>query len=125
MYRFDKWIIWEKRANWVVYGAGTELLGPLFIWLAGFLDPPEEILRGLPLYKIENNDVLIHSPICFLSNKISLGANICLHDCISKCTVCWCSYFSLFKEKNWWKKLWLRNNVSTVISQLIDSSTVI
>jgi uncharacterized integral membrane protein (TIGR00697 family) len=33
--------------------------------------------------------------------------------------------FHYLKEKTGEKKLWLRNNVSTIISQLIDSSAVI
>ena len=117
----------KKRANWVVWmGLGLNFWVLFFIWLAGILDPPEEINMGLPLYKIENNGVLIHSQYAFYHiRKLSMGATLASMIAYLTAQFIDVHIFHYLKEKTGEKKLWLRNNVSTIISQLIDSSAVI
>ena len=48
-----------------------------FIWLAGILDPPDQILTNSPLYEIKNNEVVIHSEYAFYHiRKLSMGATL-------------------------------------------------
>ena len=117
----------RKRANWVVWmGLGLNFWVLFFIWLAGILDPPNEIIKGLPLYKIENDDVLIHSQYAFYHiRNLSMGATLASMIAYLTAQFVDVHIFHYLKEKTGEKKLWLRNNVSTIISQLIDSSAVI
>ena len=117
----------RKRANLVVWmGLGLNFWVLFFIWLAGVLDPPNEIIKGMPLYKIENDNVLIHSQYAFYHiRKLSMGATLASMIAYLTAQFVDVHIFHYLKEKTGEKKLWLRNNVSTVISQLIDSSAVI
>lgn len=117
----------RKRANWVVWmGLGLNFWVLFFIWLAGALDPPNEIINELPLYKIENDNVLIHSQYAFYHiRKLSMGATLASMIAYLTAQFIDVHIFHYLKEKTGEKKLWLRNNVSTIISQLIDSSAVI
>ena len=117
----------RKRANWVVWmGLGLNFWVLFFIWLAGALDPPNEIIKGLPLYKVENDNVLIHSQYAFYYiRKLSMGATLASMIAYLTAQFVDVHIFHYLKEKTGEKKLWLRNNVSTIISQLIDSSAVI
>ena len=117
----------RKRANWVVWmGLGLNFWVLFFIWLAGVLDPPNEIIKGMPLYKIENDNVLIHSQYAFYHiRKLSMGATLASMIAYLTAQFVDVHIFHYLKEKTGEKKLWLRNNVSTIISQLIDSSAVI
>ena len=117
----------RKRANWVVWmGLGLNFWVLFFIWLAGALDPPNEIINGTPLYKIENDNVLIHSQYAFYHiRKLSMGATLASMIAYLTAQFVDVHIFHYLKGKTGEKKLWLRNNVSTIISQLIDSCAVI
>ena len=97
-----------------------------FIWLAGILDPPEQILTNAPFYKIKNNEVVIHSEYAFYQiRKLSLGATLASMIAYLTAQFIDVNIFHYLKKKTGNKKMWLRNNVSTLISQLIDSTAVI
>jgi hypothetical protein len=117
----------RKRANWVVWmGLGLNFWVLFFIWLAGALDPPNEIIIGTPLYKIENDNVLIHSQYAFYHiRKLSMGATLASMIAYLSAQFIDVNIFHYLKSKTEGKKLWLRNNVSTLISQLVDSTAVI
>jgi uncharacterized integral membrane protein (TIGR00697 family) len=97
-----------------------------FIWLAGILDPPEQILTNSPLYEINNNEVFIHSEYAFYHiRKLSMGATLASMIAYLSAQFIDVNIFHYLKNKTADKKLWLRNNVSTLISQLVDSTAVI
>jgi len=117
----------KKRANWVVWmGLALNVWVMFFIWLAGILDPPEQILTNSPLYEINNNEVFIHSEYAFYHiRKLSMGATLASMIAYLSAQFIDVNIFHYLKNKTGDKKLWLRNNVSTLISQLVDSTAVI
>ena len=117
----------KKRANWVVWmGLALNIWVLFFIWFAGILDPPEEILTNSPLYEIKNNKVFIHSEYAFYHiRKLSMGATLASMIAYLSAQFIDVNIFHYLKNKTADKKLWLRNNVSTLISQLVDSTAVI
>ena len=117
----------KKRANWVVWmGLALNIWVLFFIWFAGILDPPEEILTNSPLYEIKNNKVFIHSEYAFYHiRKLSMGATLGSMIAYLSAQFIDVNIFHYLKNKTADKKLWLRNNVSTLISQLVDSTAVI
>jgi uncharacterized integral membrane protein (TIGR00697 family) len=117
----------KKRANWVVWmGLALNIWVLFFIWLAGVLDSPEEILTNSPLYEIKNNKVFIHSEYAFYHiRKLSMGATLASMIAYLSAQFIDVNIFHYLKNKTADKKLWLRNNVSTLISQLVDSTAVI
>ncbi len=117
----------KKRANWVVWmGLALNIWVLFFIWFAGVLDPPEEILTNSPLYEIKNNKVFIHSEYAFYHiRKLSMGATLASMIAYLSAQFIDVNIFHYLKNKTADKKLWLRNNVSTLISQLVDSTAVI
>ena len=117
----------KKRANWVVWmGLALNIWVLFFIWFAGILDPPEEILTNSPLYEIKNNKVFIHSEYAFYHiRKLSIGATLASMIAYLSAQFIDVNIFHYLKNKTADKKLWLRNNVSTLISQLVDSTAVI
>ena len=117
----------KQRANWVVWmGLVLNLWVLFFIWIAGALDPPDEILNNSPLYKINNNEVYIHPDYAFYHiRKLSMGATLGSMIAYISAQFIDVQIFHYLKEKTGDKKLWLRNNVSTLISQLVDSIAVI
>ena len=118
----------KKRANWVVWmGLVLNIWVMFFIWLAGILDPPEQILTNSPLYEIKNNEVVIHSEYAFYQiRKLSMGATLASMIAYLSAQFIDVNIFHYLKSKTGnKKKMWLRNNVSTLISQLVDSTAVI
>ncbi len=117
----------KKRANWVVWiGLGLNLWILFFVWIGGVLDPPKEFIDGLPKIIVENDKVTVPSQYAFYQiRKLTMGATVAsmiAYLCAQFIDV---QIFHFLKEKTKGKKLWLRNNVSTIISQLIDSISVI
>ena len=117
----------QKRANWVVWmGLGLNFWVLFFVWLAGVLDPPELLTNGLPEIIVNNNEAIVPSDYAFYQiRKLTIGATLAsmiAYLCAQFVDV---RIFHFLKEKTGDKKLWLRNNVSTIISQLIDSLAVI
>tara|TARA_B100000575_G_scaffold174081_1_gene139515 strand:+ start:381 stop:1130 length:750 start_codon:yes stop_codon:yes gene_type:complete len=117
----------KKRANWVVWmGLGLNFWVLFFVWIAGVLDPPTELINGLPKIRIENNKAIVPSEYAFYQiRKLTMGATIASMIAYLSAQFIDVKIFHLLKEKTKGKKLWLRNNVSTIISQLIDSIAVI
>jgi len=117
----------KRRANWVVWiGLGLNLWILFFVWVGGILDPPQELINDLPKITITDGKAIIPSDYAFYQiRKLTIGATLAsmiAYLCAQFIDV---QIFHLLKEKTKGKKLWLRNNVSTIVSQLIDSIAVI
>ena len=117
----------KTKAKWVVWtGFGINLWVLLFVWLAGVLDMPHEIINNQPLYSIENNQVFIHSQYAFYYiRNLTMGATLASMVAYLSAQFIDVKIFHYLKEKTKGRRLWLRNNASTIISQLIDSIAVI
>ena len=117
----------KTKANWVVWmGLGINLWVLFFVWLAGALDAPDEIINNQPLYSIENNQVFIHSQYAFyFIRNLTMGATLASMVAYLSAQFIDVQIFHYLKEKTQGRKLWLRNNASTIVSQLIDSIAVI
>ena len=117
----------KTKANWVVLiGFGINLWVLFFVWLAGVLDMPHEIINNQPLYSIENNQVFIHSQYAFYYiRNLTMGATLASMVAYLSAQFIDVKIFHYLKEKTKGRRLWLRNNASTIISQLIDSIAVI
>ena len=58
-------------------GLGINLWVLFFVWLAGALDAPDEIINNQPLYSIEDNQVFIHSQYAFyFIRNLTMGATL-------------------------------------------------
>ena len=117
----------KRRANWVVWiGLGLNLWILFFVWVGGILDPPQELINDLPKITITDGKAIIPSDYAFYQiRKLTIGATLAsmiAYLCAQFIDV---QIFHLLKKKTKGKKLWLRNNVSTIVSQLIDSFAVI
>ena len=117
----------KKRANWVVWiGLGLNLWILFFVWVGGILDPPKELINDLPKITITDGKAIIPSDYAFYQiRKLTIGATLAsmiAYLCAQFIDV---QIFHLLRKKTKGKKLWLRNNVSTIVSQLIDSFAVI
>tara|TARA_X000000950_G_scaffold116850_2_gene146580 strand:+ start:15678 stop:16427 length:750 start_codon:yes stop_codon:yes gene_type:complete len=117
----------KTKANWVVWmGLGINLWVLFFVWLAGALDAPDEIINNQPLYSIENNQVFIHSQYAFyFIRNLTMGATLASMVAYLSAQFIDVQIFHYLKEKTQGRRLWLRNNASTIVSQLIDSIAVI
>ena len=117
----------QKRANWVVWmGLGLNFWVLFFVWLAGVLDPPELLINGLPEITVNKNEAIVPSDYAFYQiRKLTIGATIASMIAYLSAQFVDVRIFHFLKKKTGDKKLWLRNNVSTIISQLIDSIAVI
>ena len=117
----------QKRANWVVWmGLGLNFWVLFIVWLAGILDPPEQLINGLPAVEIIDGKAIIPNDYAFYNiRKLTIGATLASMIAYLSAQFIDVKIFHFLKNKTAGKKLWLRNNVSTLISQLIDSVAVI
>ena len=77
-------------------------------------------------HEIKNNKVFIHSEYAFYHiRKLSMGATLASMIAYLSAQFIDVNIFHYLKSKTGDKKLWMRNNVSTLISQLVDSTAVI
>jgi queuosine precursor transporter len=115
----------RKRANFVVWIGLLLNIWVLFIlWLGGVLNPPE--FAKLPLQDVVQAQNEIPREYAFYYIRhLTFGATIAsmiAYLCAQFVDV---HIFHYLKERTKGKKLWLRNNGSTLVSQLVDTSAVI
>jgi uncharacterized integral membrane protein (TIGR00697 family) len=114
----------RKRANFVVWIGLMLNLWVLFIlWLGGALNPPEFINYGLSSAN-EFQEIPREYAFYYIRN-LTFGATLAsmlAYLCAQFVDV---YIFHYLKELTKGKKLWLRNNVSTLTSQLVDTTAVI
>lgn len=118
----------RKRANQVVWVGLILNVWVLFIlWLGGSLDAPENLQQdGTLALQIRNNEIITpHGYVFYQVRNSTFAATIASMIAYMLAQFIDVKIFHYFKEKTNGKKLWLRNNASTLSSQLIDSIAVI
>lgn len=118
----------RKRANMVVWVGLILNIWLLFIlWIGGELDAPQNLLADgtLPL-AVENGQAEAPYGYAFYEiRKLTFGATMASMVAYLAAQFVDVHVFHFLKEKTKGKKLWLRNNVSTLTSQLVDTIAVI
>ena len=117
----------RKRANQVVWmGLILNVWVIFFVWISGVLDPPEVLIDGLPKVFSNGDQIFIPQEYAFYQiRKLTMGATVASMVAYLSAQFVDVHIFHFLKTKTNGKKLWLRNNVSTLFSQLIDSFAVI
>ena len=111
----------RRRANWVVMvGVLLNLWVVFILWLGASL-PPEPVLdqaTGLP-------PVGTHGRVFFEVKMLAFGAIAASMVAYLAAQLCDVYLFHFWKRLTKGRHLWLRNNGSTMVSQLVDTSAVI
>lgn len=119
----------RKRANMVVWiGLILNLWILIVLWFGGWLDAPTELLDDGTLPLTTNGDGTVLAPhgySFYEIRKLTFGATFASMIAYITAQFVDVHVFHYLKKKTSGKKLWLRNNVSTLTSQLIDSIAVI
>lgn len=115
----------RKRANFVVWvGLMLNVWVLLILWLGGILNPPEFAQQSLSEALVDSGEIPKEYAFYYIRH-LTFGATIAsmiAYLCAQFVDV---HIFHYLKELTKGKKLWLRNNGSTLISQLVDSTAVI
>ena len=115
----------KKKANLVVWvGLILNIWVIFIVWLAGILDAPAELENGSFLSLKEGGHYFDGYEFYHIRN-LTLGATLASMVAYLGAQFIDVHVFHFLKEKTKGKMLWLRNNVSTLISQLIDTVAVI
>lgn len=110
----------RRRASWVVWvGLALNLWVMFILWLGGILPGFENIVDG----KHINSDG--STPVFFQMRSLAFAAVWASMMAYMAAQFCDVYLFHFWKKLTKGKWLWLRNNGSTVISQLVDSVAVI
>ena len=122
----------RKRANWVVtVGLFLNVWVILILWIGGIMPqvPEMDPSTGLPPIEnlsVDNGQVVDRDAFTFYQiRKLTFGAvvaSMCAYLAAQFCDV---YLFHFWKKMTRGKHLWLRNNGSTLISQLVDTVAVI
>ena len=124
----------KRRANFLVWvGLGLNVFVIIVLYLAQWLDPVEEIRQpswqilqlaepvSLPNGRVVDGEVSFFS-IIYACSSGSILASMIAYLMAQLCDV---HIFHFLKKLTQGKALWLRNNVSTLFSQWVDSFTVV
>ena len=115
----------RKRANFVVWiGLFLNIWVLFILWLGGALNPPEFVGQGIENV-VQNSASIPREYAFYYIRNLTFGAIIAsmiAYLCAQFVDV---YIFHYLKELTKGKKLWLRNNVSTLTSQLVDTTAVI
>jgi queuosine precursor transporter len=113
----------RKRANFVVWiGFVLNLWVLLILWIGGELDPPADWSGNL--MEVRDGEVPKEYAFYYIRH-LAFGATAASMIAYLTAQFIDVHIFHWLKEKTQGKKLWLRNNVSTLSSQLVDSVAVI
>ncbi len=119
----------RKRANMVVLvGLILNLWVILILWLGGYLDAPDTLdERGLPaIVSAANGEPQVPNDYAFYYiRKLTFGTVIASMLAYLAAQFADVHIFHYLKRRTRGRHLWLRNNLSTLSSQLIDSVAVI
>ena len=117
----------KKRANFVVWlGLLLNLWVIFIVWLGGALDAPMSLSNGeLPMNVTDGEVIVPHGYEFYHIRKLTLGATAASMIAYLAAQFIDVQIFHFLKKKTNGKMLWLRNNVSTLVSQLVDTSAVI
>lgn len=118
----------RRRANAVVWVGLILNLWILFIlWLGGWLEAPAELTANgdLPITVSNGEAEVPYGYVFYEIRKMTFGATVASMIAYLTAQFVDVQVFHFLKNKTKGKMLWLRNNVSTMTSQLIDSIAVI
>ena len=117
----------RKRANMVVWVGLILNLWVLFIlWLGGALEAPDSLTNGTLNVTVANGEANVPYGYAFYEiRKLTFGATMASMIAYITAQFVDVQVFHFLKKKTKGKMLWLRNNVSTLTSQMIDSVAVI
>lgn len=117
----------KKRANFVVWlGLLLNLWVIFIVWLGGALDAPISLSNGELSLNVTDGEVIVpHGYEFYHIRKLTLGATAASMIAYLAAQFIDVQIFHFLKKKTNGKMLWLRNNVSTLVSQLVDTSVVI
>lgn len=118
----------KKRANRVVWvGLILNIWILIVLWFSGWLDAPENLQSDgtLPLELKDGVIVEPHGYAFYSIRSLAFGATIASMIAYITAQFIDVHIFHFLKKKTNGKKLWLRNNGSTLVSQLVDSIAVI
>ncbi len=111
----------QRRANFVVWvGLMLNLWVVLFMWLGGALPPTPRIDMATGLPPIEAYDFAFYR-----IRMLTMGAVVASMLAYMAAQFCDVYLFHFWKRLTKGRHLWLRNNGSTLASQLVDTFTVI
>lgn len=118
----------RKRANRVVWvGLILNIWVLIIIWLGGWINAPEELneIGTLPLTVIDGKVEVPYGYSFYAIRSLTFGATFASMIAYLTAQFCDVHIFHYLKRLTNGKKLWLRNNGSTLVSQLVDSVAVI
>jgi uncharacterized PurR-regulated membrane protein YhhQ (DUF165 family) len=118
----------RKRANTVVWvGLILNVWILLVIWFGGWLEAPENLQSDgtLPLMIQDGEPVAPHGYAFYNMRSLAFGATTASMIAYLTAQFIDVHLFHYLKKITKGKKLWLRNNGSTLVSQLVDSIAVI
>lgn len=114
----------RKRANMVVWIGFILNLWVLFIlWFGGWLNAPEYIQSNGDI--VTTNGEIPYDYAFYKIRTLTFGATFASMIAYLTAQFIDVQIFHFIKSKTQGKKLWLRNNASTLVSQLVDSIAVI
>ena len=110
----------RRRANWMVMvGLMLNVWVVFILWLGGVLPGFENIVDGQPV------DASGNTPPFFAIRAMAFGAVAASMVAYLAAQLCDVYLFHFWKRVTGGKHLWLRNNGSTIVSQLVDTTAVI
>jgi len=118
----------RKRANRVVWvGLLLNFWVLLVIWFGGWLNAPENLneFGRLPIDVLNNQATIPHGYAFYEIRSLAFGATFASMIAYLTAQFIDVHIFHYLKQKTQGKLLWLRNNGSTLVSQLVDSIAVI
>jgi uncharacterized PurR-regulated membrane protein YhhQ (DUF165 family) len=117
----------RKRANMVVWvGLLLNVWVLLVLWIGGTLDAPDGLIDGTLTPEIVDGKVEVPYGYAFYEiRKLTFGATLASMVAYIVAQFVDVQIYHALKKRTKGKMLWLRNNVSTITSQLIDSVAVI
>ncbi len=118
----------RRRANMVVWvGLILNAWVLLVLWFGGWLDAPVDLKTDgtLPLGIENGTPVAPHGYAFYEIRKLTFGATFASMIAYLTAQFVDVQVFHFLKKKTAGRMLWLRNNVSTMTSQIIDSVAVI
>lgn len=118
----------RKRANMLVWvGLILNIWVLLVLWFGGWLEAPEELgIDGRLSLSVEDGSVNVpHGYAFYEIRTLTFGATFASMIAYISAQFIDVQIFHFLKQKTNGKFLWLRNNASTMTSQLVDSVAVI
>lgn len=118
----------RHRANMLVWVGFVLNLWVMFVlWFGGWLNAPAELTSSgaLPVPVIDGSAEIPHGFAFYEIRKLTFGATFASMIAYLAAQFVDVHLFHYIKKKTNGTKLWLRNNVSTMMSQMVDSVAVI